>query len=306
MDLKLIRQFVAVAEELHFGRAALRLNMAQPPLSQAIRRLEVDLGVELFDRSKRAVELTAAGRAFLPEARRTLMQAERARKTAQRAASETSDIRVGFIGPALYQALPGVLLTHRGAHPEVEVRLYERTTTNQILDVLNGDIDVGFVSGLTQHIAGLATLVMERDAYLAAVPADWDLARRDTIRLGDLADQPFISPPQQYAAFFSEPLAMFQSVGIKPRVTQEAAQAATMLSLVSAGLGCTIMASGVTRTRPVNVKFLKIEDAPPHRPWQLMMIWAAEGATRPTAGFVQAGKDYLAANPQLIDLSEHF
>jgi len=298
-----MRQFVAVAEELHFGKAALRLNMAQPPLSQAIRRLELDLGVELFDRTKRAVELTGPGRVFLDEARRTLLQAERARKMTQRAAAEALDVRVSFIGLALYQALPGIMLTHRAGRPGVEVRLFERTSTESIKGVLEGDLDVGFVSMLNEPIAGLATMVVERVSHVAAVPADWDLAQQASVSLADLADQPFILPPQNYSPFFSEPLAMFASLGITPRVTQEASQAATMLSLVSAGLGCSIMTSGVVRSRPLNVKFLKIEDAPQYRPWELMLVWAAEGATHPAAGFVQAAKDYLAANPQVLDPS---
>ncbi len=305
MDLRQMRQFVAVAEELHFGKAARRLLMAQPPLSQAIRRLELDLGVQLFDRSQRAVTLTEAGRVFLAEARRTLQQADLTRKMTQRAASQAHDVRVSFIGPALYQVLPGVLLGHRAAHPGVDVRLFERTSNDQIRDILSGELDVGFVSGLTDHIAGLATLVVERTVYLAAVPEDWDLARQDAIRLTDLADQPFVLPPRKHAAYFSEVLAMFATLGITPRVTQEAEQAATVLSLVSAGLGCSIMTASVARTRPPRVRFLRIVDAPPYRPWELMMIWAAEGATDAATGVIQAARDHAGANPHLLDLSDN-
>ncbi|HKR86727.1 MAG TPA: LysR substrate-binding domain-containing protein [Phenylobacterium sp.] len=298
-----MRQFVAVAEELHFGRAARRLNMAQPPLSQAIRRLELELGLDLFDRSKRAVELTDAGRVFLAEARRTLMQADLARKLTQRAAAGTLDVRVSFIGAALYRVIPALLLKHREAHPDVHVHLFERFSSEQIKDVLAGELDVGFATGITEHMSGLATLVVERGAYIAAVPRSWDLAQQDSVRLTDLVDHPFIQPPKQYASDFSEPLEMLKSIGIAPRQIQETTQSATTLSLIGAGLGCSILSSNMVHVMATKVKFLPIVDAPPHRPWELMMIWSSQGLTPSTAQFVETAKSFVEEHPALLDIA---
>ena len=296
-----MRQFVAVAEELHFGKAARRLNMAQPPLSQAIRRLEVDLGVELFDRSRRAVELTDAGRVFLEEAKRTLEQAELARKLTQRAAEKVTEIRVGFIGPALYRTLPGMLVKYREAFPHVEVRLLEGTSLVQIDRMLKGDLDIGFVTALTEHISGLETMVVERTSSMAAIPASWDLAQKASVRLAELAARPFILPPQKYEPHFSETLAMFKGVGAAPRVTQESSQMNTTISLVGAGLGCSIMTSSAALTAARNVKFLPIEDAEPRRRWELAMIWSADHLNEHAADFVGLAKDYLATHPELLN-----
>lgn len=297
-----MRQFVAVAEELHFGRAARRLNMAQPPLSQAIRRIELELGIALFDRSRRVVELTEGGRVFLAEARRTLMQADLACKLAQRAATGAQEVRVSFISAALYRLLPRLLLRHREAHPNVSVRLFERFSAEQIKDVLAGDLDVGFVTGISDPVSGLVTQVVERASYVAVLPRDWDLAQQDAVRLADLADRPFIQPPERYASDFSEPLEMFRIAGITPRVTQETTQAATTLSLVSAGLGCSILSSNMARIQTTRIKFLPIIDAPPHRPWELKMIWATDAGPKFTSDFVQTVKAFVAEHPQLIEL----
>lgn len=144
VDLRHLRYFVAVAEELHFGRAASRLGMAQPPLSQSIRRLERDLGFLLFARTQRKVELTAAGRVFLDETRRTLMQAEEAVRLARRGASdETAELSITFVSAALYRLLPAALREFRRRSPSVSVKLDERPTEGQIADLKSGAIDLG-------------------------------------------------------------------------------------------------------------------------------------------------------------------
>jgi DNA-binding transcriptional LysR family regulator len=303
MDLRHMRHFVAVAEELHFGKAARRLNMAQPPLSQSIRRLELDLGVDLFDRSRRGVELTAAGRVFLEEARHTLRQAELARKMTQREAAKVPEVKVSFIGPALYRVLPDLIVQFRAASPDMHVRLYECSSPDQLAGILAGDFDVGFVTaaGVTRG-SGCETLLVERAPFLAAVPADWPIAQGDSVQLADLAEQPFISPPQQYAQQSMEPMGIFKSIGAMPQVTQEATQTNTTVSLVGAGLGCSLVVATAALTQSRNVRFLPIADELPVAQWELMMTWHPDRVGRLAADFVEFAKRYVRDNPQLLDV----
>lgn len=302
MDLRHMRHFVAVAEELHFGKAARRLNMAQPPLSQSIRRLELDLGVDLFDRSRRGVELTAAGRVFLDEARRTLMQADLARKMTQREATKIPEVKVSFVGPALYRVLPGLIVEYRAAVPDVHVRLYERASPDQLTGIVAGDFDVGFVTAAgVARGSGCETLLVERAPFLAAVPADSVLAQRDSVRLAELAEQPFISPPQQYAPQSMEPMGVFKSIGVMPHVTQEATQTNTTVSLVGAGLGCSMVVATAALMQARNVRFLPIADDVPVAHWEMMMTWHPDRIGKLGADFVQFARAYVRDNPQLLD-----
>lgn len=298
-----MRQFVAVAEELHFGRAASRLNMAQPPLSQAIRRLELSIGVDLFNRSKRNVELSEAGQVFLIEARRTLLQAEVARKMAQSAAAETPEVRISFIGPALYQVLPDILVGFRAAVPNVHARLFEITTPQQIAGIMAGDYHVGFITHGIQH-AGCERLLVERSRFVAAVPRDSVLGQRDSVSLIELAEQPFIMPPTKYSEQ-SETMDLFKTLGLVPRVEQEASQTNTTLSLVSAGLGCSVVMATAALQTVRNVRFLRIVDDLPNSRWELAMAWHPDHLSVQTRQFLDFANRHLQSNPQLLDIEAY-
>ncbi len=298
-----MRQFVAVAEELHFGRAAARLNMAQPPLSQAIRRLEISLGVDLFDRSKRTVELSAAGEVFLIEARRTLLQADVARKMAQHAAADTPEVRISFIGPALYQVLPEILVRFRAAVPNVHARLFELPTPQQISGIIAGDYHIGFITHGIRH-EGCASKLVERSGFLAAVPANGPLAKRKTISLVELAKHPFIMPPRKYSEQ-SETLNLFKSVGVIPMIEQEASQTSTSLSLVGAGLGCSLVMATAALQTARNVAFLRLEDDLPKARWELAMAWHPDHMSAETSLFLDHANRYLEANPQLLETNAY-
>ncbi len=302
MDLRQMRQFVAVGEELHFRNAAKRLNMEQAPLSQSIKRLEQELGVLLFDRTQRSVALTDAGRVFLNEARRMLMQAELMRKLTQREAVKAPEIRMSFIGPALYRVLPDMLVRYRAIAPEVHVRLLEHPSPEQMRGLQAGDYDIGFVTAFgTADGSGCETLLVERASFMAAVPADWPLGQDGTISLAELAKQPFIQPPQQYAAQANLANAMFKHLGVMPHVVQEATQTNTSLSLVGARLGCSLVMATAQLLQPRNVRFLRILDDVPYARWELMMTWHAAHVSKRAAAFVEFATTYMADNPHLLD-----
>jgi DNA-binding transcriptional LysR family regulator len=303
VDLRQMRQFVAVAEELHFGRAATRLNMAQPPLSQAIRRLEISLGVDLFNRSKRNVELSPAGHVFLVEARRTLLQADVARKMAQSAASVMPEVRISFIGPALYQVLPEILVRFRAAVPNVHARLFEVATPQQIDGILSGDYHIGFITHGIRH-DGCESKVVERSGYVAAVPSNSPLSARKSISLAELAEQPFIMPPRKFSEQ-SETLNLFKAVGVVPMIEQEASQTNTSLSLVGAGLGCSLVMATAALQIVRNVTFLRIEDDLPLAQWQLAMAWHPDHMSHETGLFLHHANLHLLENPQLLNLDAY-
>lgn len=299
MDLRHMRHFVAVAEEMHFGRAAKRLNMAQPPLSQSIRRLEIDLGVDLFNRSRRNVELTDAGRVFLDEARRTLMQADLACKLAQREAVKVPEVRVSFVGPALYRVLPDLLVQYRADTPDVHVRLLERSSPEQIDGILAGDFDVGFVTGSATIGRPCESLIVERATFVAAVPAAWDLGREGPISLRELSESPFIAPPQHYAPLSMESSAIFKDVGVMPHVAQEATQTNTAISLVAAGLGCSLVMATAAATRVHGVRFVPLSDAPASACWEMAMAWHPRRLDGVAAHFVAFATGYVRDRPEL-------
>lgn len=296
-----MRHFVAVAEELHFGRAAKRLNMAQPPLSQSIQRLEADLGVALLNRTRREVTLTPAGAVFLAEARRTLMQADLARKLAERAAQQARELRVSFIGPALYCVLPEILIAFKSRFPDIHVRLFEQPSSSQIAGLSAGDFDLGFVTMGTAGMDRCDWMAVERSRFMAAMPADWPLAAKDSVSLDELVELPFIRPPEKSLPSESETLSIFKDIGLAPLVTQEAMQTNTTLSLVGVGVGCSIVMATARNAEPKNVKLLSIEGLQATRRWEMAAAWARGNDNPERAAFLSIMHDVIAANPAWLD-----
>ncbi len=252
LNLQRLRYFAVLADELHFGRAATRLHIAQPALSQQIRKLEEELGVALFRRSRRAVELTDAGRLLVDEARTLLADAERiAGRLAQAGAGLTGRLRIGFVGSASYSLLPAVVLALRDQAPDVELVLHDLPTSRQIPELLAGRLDAGFVRPPVDA-AGVALAPLVSERLVVALPAGHARARSRQVTLSTLADQPFVHVARGGgAALYDDVLAACLSAGFRPDVVQESNDMHVIVNLVAAGIGVALVPESVrTFQRP--------------------------------------------------------
>lgn len=242
IELRHLRYFVAVAEELHFGRAAARLHLAQPPLSQQIRKLEEILGHALFIRTSRAVRLTAAGEVLLERSRRTLQSVgedlEEARSVGR---GEVGFLKVGLIGSSVLSSIPALIGKYRQRHPKVNLQLRESYTAGIIEGLLKGTLDVGFMrdGGVSEDID---VHVLFSEPYLAVLPAGHRLAHRRAISPADLRHEPFVFfPAAAGRRAYEKSISVCEAYGYRPRIVQEAPHLLTIARLVGAGLGVTIM-----------------------------------------------------------------
>lgn len=242
MELRHLRYFVAVAEELHFGRAATRLHMSQPPLSQQVRALEDEIDVQLFARSGRGVVLTAAGKEFLEYARQVLAQVEQAVRSAQGVQrGELGRLSVGFITSMAYTYLPWVLRVFRSRHPRVELTLTEQESWSQLNAIQEGRLHVGIVRGPVDAL-GLESVRALSEPFLVALPDDHPFAGARSIQLKKLAAEAFILFPRHIGGrFYAEVMQLFQEAGFTPNVVQEAVQMHVAVGLVSARIGVTLV-----------------------------------------------------------------
>lgn len=262
IDLRLLRQFVAVAEELHFHRAAARLHMSQPPLTAAIRRLEDELGSELIVRGNRTLGLTVAGQTLLVEARATLQQAEQAlQRTREAAAGQSGSLRVGYVGSALYGRLPGLIRRFRQQYPQVQLHLQEATSRQQQLWLREQRIDVGVLIPPIPA-AELVLYDFDHDRLAIALPRAHALANAPEVSVAMLADEPFVSwPAGEGIGFHAQVLGLCTAAGFTPRVVQEAQGMHAVLSLVAVDAGVAIVPASMASFRPEEVVYSLIDGA---------------------------------------------
>jgi DNA-binding transcriptional LysR family regulator len=265
MEIRHLRYFVALADELHFGRAAQKLGIRQPPLSQQIRALEASLGVSLFHRTSRRVELTAAGQALLPAARHLLASATAAQEAAQYAGrGETGQLVLGFVGSATATLLPSALRRFRPRYPRVTLRLRELTTSQQVHALREGTLDVGLLRpplSLTEADA-IDVEPVGAERLMAVLPADHPLAGERAIAAERLADEPFVLFPRELGPGLHEQImSCCARAGFMPRISQEAVQMQTITALVAGGLGVSIVPSSVSRFHRRDVVYRQLRPA---------------------------------------------
>lgn len=265
-DFRQLRYFVAVAEELSFTRAALRLHLSQPPLSQQIQSLEQDLGVRLLERTKRSVAVTEPGRVFLEHARQILAKVDEARSQAVAAAAGYSgQLRLAYtVSVSFHPAMPQALLRFGQLAPNVRLQLSEMYTEPQFAALLAGQIDVGFVRDEPSRVRDAGSLrlsVVDREPLMLALPAGHPMSGRSSLRLAEVAGDAFVSQPRELAATLYDRLVKLATrAGFQPSITQHAQQINGLLALVAAGLGLALVPASMRTVRLAGVSYVPLED----------------------------------------------
>jgi DNA-binding transcriptional LysR family regulator len=300
IELRQWRQFAALAEELHFGRAAARLHMTQPPLTQAIAGLEQALGVRLFDRTRRSVALTPAGRALVPEVRDLLGRAQALPELARAAAAgELGRLRLAFVSTVGFELLPRWVRAFRQRWPQVALELIEATGDVQLELLARGEVDAGMVlhsPGL--QAPGLAHARIASEPFVVALPESHPLAARDHPGLAALLAEPLVIFPRRILPTLHDAIfALYHAAGRAPQVAQEAIQMQTIVNLVSAGLGLAWVPQSVRQFQRPGVVY-RSPRASRGRvvpACETSLVWRADAVTPALAHFIEFARTQAAS-----------
>ncbi len=278
MELRHLRYFIAVAEELNFSRAAERLHMAQPPLSQQIKALEDEIEVLLFDRTKRPLHLTWAGQVFLEETRLVLAQVDNSVKAAKRAnRGEIGHLIVGFNSSMANCLLPDILQVYCARFPKVELTWRELATSLQLQALRDRHLDVGFfhlMSSMVQE-SDLCSVIIWEETLIVALPENHRLANEIKVSLQELAEESFILPSRQFAPGLSEQIEhLCQQFGFSPNVIQEGTMMLTILGLVAGNVGIALLPANAQNVQRKGVIYKSIAESMPTVP--MAAVWRAD------------------------------
>lgn len=291
IETRLLRQFIAVAEELHFHKAAIRLHMAQPPLSQAINRLEDKLGFSLFLRNKRGVKLTAAGMAFLETAYRTLKELEQGIEYARNVSEGVcGKLAITAISIAYYESLLNSLRRFRESYPNVRLTIREMPSASQAAALLAGEADIAFMRKLPLPPDIIESRLILNEQIVMALPAHHEKARHANVDLREFAEEDFVFTPQALGnGYYSQLMALCESAGFYPKVVQEASQIHTLIGLVACGFGVALVpesiANSTLRDRVLFRPIKPIGDQP-NASMGLYMNWNNQNASPALGSFI--------------------
>ncbi|MBY0574755.1 MAG: LysR family transcriptional regulator [Undibacterium sp.] len=270
MELRQLRYFIAVAEELHFTRAAARMHIGQPPLSHAIQMLEDDIGAQLFERTKRSVKLTVAGQLFLQDARRIIALTESARDTAKKAAQgETGELRIGFTFSTPFTSLFSNVIKHyRARYPEVNLSFHEMSTNRQLEQIEKQQLDLGFIrppDGSTEgnmKFNHLQLSLLRRDPLMVVLPITHALSKKKKLGLKELADESFIMYPHKAGTgIYPQVMRLCQALGFSPKIAHEVGEASTIIGLVASDCGVSILPGSFERLQMDGVCYRPLSDS---------------------------------------------
>lgn len=308
MELRHLRYFIAVAQELHFGRAAQLLGISQPPLSQQIQALEEELGARLFERTNRRVALSEAGRLFLDEARQVLAQVDKAADVARRAQlGELGEMKIGFTSSAPFNSsIPKAIYTFRQRFPAVHLHLKEMSSQAVADALLDETIEIGLMRPLPLPDS-LAYIELFREPLVAVINAAHPLAQgsEDGVQMAALADEPFVFFPRGYGSgLYAQLLSLARQAGFNPHIAQEAGEVMTIIGLVSAGLGVSVLPASFQRLRMDGVVYRRLLDSE-----AMTAVWLVQRKAAPSVmaeAFVelltrQAQATAVAISPRATD-----
>jgi len=292
MELRQIKYFVAVAEELHFGRAAKRCHIAQPPLSQQIKRLEEELGVKLLERTSRRVSLTPEGKEFLFRCKDIQGRINEAVNCIQDMAQGLEgQLCVGFIGPASLSKLPKAIRAFREANPNIRLDFSAKSTTEQ-LPMLRADrLDIAFVRLFGHDTNGLNTMVFLREPYVLALPEGHRFTKRDRLDIHDLEGEPLIFNQRiAQPALYRSLIGSFHKAGFMPNIVQEVNTEQSTVALVATGLGCALVPASSAGDQRSGVVFRPLDGELPQ--WEITALWKQKNESALLKKFLSVVAEY--------------
>ncbi|MDM9383641.1 LysR substrate-binding domain-containing protein [Chlorogloeopsis sp. ULAP01] len=292
IELRHLHYFIAVAEELNFGRAAERLHIAQPPLTRQIRHLEEELGVKLFHRTTRRIQLTEPGRVYLAEARRVLAQIQEGIVLARLASrGEIGRLVIGFEGSSAYDIVPLSVKVFKERFPKVNLIVYEMTTGDQVQALHNAHIEIGFVVPPLSNACNLMVENILREPLVVALPQTHHLSNQSELNMANLNDETFIICPRHHkCGLYDHVIAVCHQAGFSPRLTQETSEVQSILGFVAAGLGVALLPASVTHLQKSGVVYRRLQ--PPTAELELAIAWQREKSSPMLPAFIEIVKEF--------------